>query len=223
MISLLGYDYNSINGLKILDAGCGTGEKSVILANLGAEVTAVDINENQIKHAKNCASKYNLDIEFIQESILNLDLNKKFDAILCSGVLHHTPNPKLGFSKLCKHLKPKGHMLVGLYNKYSRIHYRVLRALVRPAFSNDPERVMDFVLNSPYAFALRGAPVSTLYDRYAVPYESYHSLCEVRKMFASHGISVDKISPDVAGSDLVTQINWLLKGKSFFFVSGSKL
>ncbi|MCX8205666.1 MAG: class I SAM-dependent methyltransferase [Candidatus Micrarchaeota archaeon] len=223
LISLWGFSPESIRGKEVLDAGCGTGEKALLLAHMGAQVTAVDICQKQVERAYGLAKMHNQDIHFAVADVTRLSLNRKFDGILCSGVLHHTADPHGAFRRLCAHLKPGGRIIVGLYNAYSRVHYRVVRAALRTAFRGDPGRIMSFIAHNPFAAPLRTASLPTLYDRYAVPHESYHTLGEVRKMFAENGIEVHAISPEVCGPDTITQLCWLLQGKSFFFVSGVKL
>ncbi|MEM3364615.1 MAG: class I SAM-dependent methyltransferase [Candidatus Micrarchaeia archaeon] len=215
-----------LEGKTMLDAGCGTGEKAVYFAKLGARVTALDINEKQLSYAKRLAKKHDVsdNIEFVCDDILTFNLGKKFDFVLCSGVLHHTPNVSLGVSSLSRHLKPNGRIILGLYNKYSRVHYRTVRWLLHSAFNKNPQRIMGFVNSFPVRCILKGsASQQTVYDRYAVPYESYHTLQEVRGMFKQNSIRVLHISPEtVLNSDLLSQLLWLIKGKTFFFVSGIK-
>jgi SAM-dependent methyltransferase len=213
---------SEIKGKTILDAGCGTGEKAVYFAKLGAKVTAIDINKKQLSHARKLARRQKVDVDFRCADVLKLNLKRKFDLVLCSGVLHHTPDPQLGFANIAKHLKPDGRILLGLYNKYSRLHYRLMRWALHNAYKKNPKRIMRFVNNFPIEFPLRGnASQQTLYDRYAIPHESYHTLEEVRRMFKENGIEVMDISPGtILNSDLLSQLAWLTKGKSFFFVSG---
>ena len=47
-------------------------------------------------------------------------LNKRFDLIECSGVLHHLKDPAKGLSNLIDSLEPKGFLKLGLYSKYAR-------------------------------------------------------------------------------------------------------
>ncbi|MGB9635031.1 MAG: class I SAM-dependent methyltransferase [Candidatus Micrarchaeia archaeon] len=214
--------YRSVRGLRVLDAGCGTGEKSVYLALNGAEVTAVDFSPSQLCIAKSLADKYNVDIDFVQADISNVDLKKKFDFVLCLGVLHHMPDFHEGFCNVSRHTEEGGRIVLGLYNKYGRLRYRIERKLLRILNGNDPNKIMNFIMNSPFAFPLRTASRQTLYDRYAVPYETYHTLEEVRQLFSKNKFSVLGIHPRYVYSDLVSQLVWLLSGKSFFFVFGEK-
>lgn len=221
IISMTGY--SDLNGLKILDAGCGTGEKAVYMALKGADVTAVDVNPNQISIAKSLAKKHNAKLNFVEHDLSTLDLNINFDLVLCLGVLHHTPDFYDSFVNVLKHVKTDGCVVIGLYNKYGRLKYRILRKAIRIINGNDPKRIMNFLLNSPFALPLRNASIETLYDRYAIPYESYHSLTEVKKFLENHGFCVSNIYPDqVLENDVLTQLDWFIKGKTFFMVAGIK-
>ena len=46
---------------------------------------------------------------------------ESFDLVVCSGVLHHTSDPELGFKSVSKLVKTNGHITIGLYNRYSRM------------------------------------------------------------------------------------------------------
>lgn len=72
---------------KVLDAGCGTGFHSILLAKLGCSVTAIDISENNLNIAQDNAKKYNVNIKTIQSDFIELSKNLKqqFDGIFCLG------------------------------------------------------------------------------------------------------------------------------------------
>ena len=54
-------------------------------------------------------------------------LNKQFDIIESSGVLHHMDNPMKGWKVLTDCLKPGGLMKIGLYSKLARQHIVKIR------------------------------------------------------------------------------------------------
>ena len=58
------------------------------LARLGAKVTGVDENENAIKVAINHAKKNKLNIQYKKINFEKINLNEKFDVILCMEVLN---------------------------------------------------------------------------------------------------------------------------------------
>lgn len=75
-----------IEGAKILDIGCATGELSYHLAEQGAEVTGIDLNPDLIAQAKK--SKKHPGLHFQEGDMLKLTTDfppESFDAVLCFG------------------------------------------------------------------------------------------------------------------------------------------
>jgi 2-polyprenyl-6-hydroxyphenyl methylase/3-demethylubiquinone-9 3-methyltransferase len=87
--------------LKILDIGCGGGFLSQSLRRLGAQVTAVDANYENVQVAKAYDKS---GIEFIHgtaEDLVEQDL--KFDAVCGLEIVEHVTNPK-EFVKTCSEI-----------------------------------------------------------------------------------------------------------------------
>ena len=107
----------------ILVAGCGTSQAAMIaLREPDAQVTAIDISETSLHHTRNLQRKYNLEnLELHQlaiEDVQNLD--RTFDKVICTGVLHHLPDPDMGLRALRDVLKPEGAMHLMVYALYGR-------------------------------------------------------------------------------------------------------
>ena len=67
---------------RVLDMACGTGRHSIIFAERGMEVTAIDLSENLLSIANSSAEKLNHHIRFINADLRNFSLEKKFDIAL---------------------------------------------------------------------------------------------------------------------------------------------
>lgn len=205
---------------RILDAGCGTGEKSVFFAKNKAKVTGIDFSTNQIKNAQNLALKNKIKINFYKKNIIDdnlLDLGY-FDIIVCTGVLHHTKNPYKGFLNLLSVLKKDGVIIIALYHKYARLRYRFVRFLLRLFISKKPEK-LEFALNNYKILKfLKKAPKNTIYDRYLVPYESYHTLKEVRNWFLKNKIEEISFSNEFSNKEYLK----IFEKKTLFFIAGIK-
>ena len=78
---------NIYAGARILDAGCGTGNYAIALAERGFEVTGVDASEQLIEVARQKVDE-TPSLRFLVKDILDVSLSKKFDGILCRGVLN---------------------------------------------------------------------------------------------------------------------------------------
>lgn len=72
---------------KVLDAGCGTGFHSILLAKLGCEVTAVDVSEKMLVQLQDNATKYGVYVKTVQASFQNFNeyVNSDYDAVFCMG------------------------------------------------------------------------------------------------------------------------------------------
>lgn len=70
-----------------LDAGSGTGFHSLLLAQLGAQVTAVDVSGDMLQGVTSHAEQMNLEITTLRSNFLDLEkvLKQEFDAVFCMG------------------------------------------------------------------------------------------------------------------------------------------
>jgi 2-polyprenyl-3-methyl-5-hydroxy-6-metoxy-1,4-benzoquinol methylase len=125
---------NRINDIElptILIAGCGTGQHSIGTSStfLNSKVLAVDLSLTSLAYAKRKTEELGVqNIEYMQADILDLNkLNKQFDIVESSGVLHHMNDPLVGWKVLTNCVKPGGLMNIGLYSELARQHIVTLR------------------------------------------------------------------------------------------------
>lgn len=100
---------------SILELGCGTGNHAMFLIQKNYEVLGVDISEKMVEQANKKAqifSDLKDKISFLCADIRNLNLDKKFDAVisLFHVISYQTTNLDLlkSFSVVKQHLKPGG-------------------------------------------------------------------------------------------------------------------
>lgn len=72
---------------KVLDAGCGTGFHSILLAKLGCIVTAIDVSEKMLIQLQKNSWKHGVSVKTVLSSFKELEtnLNPGFDAVFCMG------------------------------------------------------------------------------------------------------------------------------------------
>jgi SAM-dependent methyltransferase len=76
-------------GGDLLDAGCGTGEHTLLAAAAGANALGVDLSEQAIERARAKAADRGLSVRFEVGDLLELPLAPaSFDTIIDSGVFH---------------------------------------------------------------------------------------------------------------------------------------
>ena len=116
---------------NILIAGCGTGQHSIGTATRfkDSKVLAIDLSLSSLSYAKRKTEELGLqNINYMQGDILDLDkLNRQFDIVESSGVLHHMHDPVAGWRVLTDCLKPGGLMKIGLYSELARQHIVEMR------------------------------------------------------------------------------------------------
>jgi SAM-dependent methyltransferase len=108
---------------QILVAGCGTSQAAIhALREPDARVTAIDISETSLRYTRDLQHKYglrNLDLHRLAIEEVG-ELDRSFDQIVCTGVLHHLPDPDIGLRSLRNVLAPRGAMHLMVYATYGR-------------------------------------------------------------------------------------------------------
>jgi len=142
-------DFLAKPGLQILLAGCGTGQEPLALARAfpQAEILAVDLSTSSLAYAVRKAAEYKIsNVMFRQGDILQLGkLNRTFDCIFSSGVLHHMQDPMKGWRVLCDLLKPGGQMRIALYSMHARRHILTAREVIaREGYGVDADSMRSF-------------------------------------------------------------------------------
>jgi ubiquinone/menaquinone biosynthesis C-methylase UbiE len=94
---------------RALDAACGTGRQSLLLAELGYEVEGVDLNETMLAIARERVPAGH----FVQgrlDAIPHDDAS--FDVAVCSLALTHIPELRPGLAELARVVKPGGYAVI---------------------------------------------------------------------------------------------------------------
>jgi 2-polyprenyl-3-methyl-5-hydroxy-6-metoxy-1,4-benzoquinol methylase len=111
------------DNMDVLDVGCGTGLVSNLFADKykNSRFTAVDFSDS-IDYASNFATTNGINnVKWVKTDFLNFKTSKKYDVIICCGVLHHIPQYEKALAKIKQLLKPGGKLLLALYNPNGKI------------------------------------------------------------------------------------------------------
>lgn len=179
-------------GKRIIEVGSGTSQLSIILASgTNNQVVAFDPTLESLRLGSDFSKKSGLsNCIFVNGDLFSNPFNPGyFDVVWCSGVLHHTENPKKGFDIITSWLKPEGYVIVGLYNCYGRLRtlfrQRLFRLLGSGKFGRYLVSLLDPILRQDISKEKKNA---WFQDQYEHPVESLHSIDEVLGWFDQNNI-----------------------------------
>ena len=116
ILDLLG----DVNGLRVLDVGCGDGDLAADLARRGAHVTGVDASPAMIEAARDKASREGLDMEFLVATAQNLPFPPgHFDSVAAVTILCFVKDAQPVFQDIARVLCPGGRVVIGELGKWS--------------------------------------------------------------------------------------------------------
>ena len=121
-------------GFSILVAGCGTSQAAKYAMRWPeAEVVGIDFSTTSLRSTEDLKRKYDLKNLHVRQLTVERaeELEKRFDQIICTGVLHHLADPDAGLSALRNVLKPDGAMHLMVYAPYGRTGIYMLQEFCR--------------------------------------------------------------------------------------------
>jgi len=119
---------------SILIAGCGTSQAAKHAMRWPeAQVIGIDFSAKSISCTEELKRKHSLDnLQVRQLPVERVsELETSFDRIVCTGVLHHLPDPDAGLRALRGVLKPDGAMHIMVYAPYGRTGIYMLQEFCR--------------------------------------------------------------------------------------------
>lgn len=112
----------SASGKKALDIGCGPGMFSVILTQLGCEVTAFDYSEEMLARARKNVEQTGKSAVFVRGDAQNLPFPEgSFDLVVSRNLTWNLEHPKRAYQEWLRVLKNGGSILNFDGNHY--LHY----------------------------------------------------------------------------------------------------
>ncbi|MEU3622887.1 ubiquinone biosynthesis methyltransferase UbiE [Amycolatopsis coloradensis] len=108
---------SAVPGLRVLDAGCGTGASTAALVSVAPEarITAFDASGEMLERARN--KSWPDGVEFVHTPVEDLaGIHGPFDAILAAYLLRNLTDPTTQLRRLRRLLRPGGRIAVHEYS-----------------------------------------------------------------------------------------------------------
>jgi SAM-dependent methyltransferase len=193
--------------LDVLVAGCGTWQAAkYALCHPAAHVVGIDVTPTSLKYTEALKRKYDItNLETRQLAIESAgDLDREFDHVVCTGVLHHLADPDAGLSALRSVLKRDGAMYLMLYAPYGRTGVHMLQEYCRtlgigtsqPEI-NDLSAVLKLLpQHHPLMSMLRGSrdslDANALVDALLNPRDRTYSVSQLFEFLERNGLALQR-------------------------------
>jgi 2-polyprenyl-6-hydroxyphenyl methylase/3-demethylubiquinone-9 3-methyltransferase len=101
---------------KVLDIGCGAGFLTNFLAELGHEVSGVDLSQQSLELAKEKDTTKSVSYQAADATQLPFDATT-FDVVCAMDLLEHVPDPKAVIAEASRVLRPGGLFFFHTFNR----------------------------------------------------------------------------------------------------------
>jgi SAM-dependent methyltransferase len=135
-------------GVKLLDAGCGSGEAAAMAVGRGAHVTGLDAAAQMIELARQNASG----VEFTVGDLESMPYaNGQFDAVIASNSVHFCNNHARAVGEIARVTRKGGRIAICSMGEYKDMDIR--KVMFSPAFAllSGPPPANPFALSNPGA------------------------------------------------------------------------
>lgn len=182
LLKLTKLNSSFFKGIECLDAGCGNGRYTHALQELGAEVESIDISPEAVAACKKINPNTYL------RDINTLTPPPRFDFVLCWGVLHHMPDPSVGFRRLASQVIKGGTLFIMVYHRKTQKFYEKGR-LIWPTLTE--EEKIEFCKQHVRDY---GSTLHGWWDAYNPEYNwSFYPL-DVKQWFKENGFEKIKLT-----------------------------
>ncbi len=157
---------------SILDAGCGTGNTIIHLAenNKKLKFVGFDNSKTSLIKAVTLSESKNLSNVIFKKWNLRVSLPYKnyFEIIYCLGVLHHTADPIAVLKNLYHALKDDGELYLWIYSKYGRYKHSLNMRLLSMLLKNKSREIDELNFTKEFIFNTKNiTPLNDLVQTYS--------------------------------------------------------
>lgn len=199
-------------GERILDVGCGTGQLTAKIADVGAEVVGMDSSPHMIDEAR----RSHPNLTFVVGDAHDFESPEPFDAVFSNAALHWIHTPRQVVSCIARALKPEGRLAVEFGGQGNVLY---LTAAIENAYHS----MIGRTVTHPWYFPSI-AEFADLLDRHGLevtqaalidrptPLDGEDGLRNWVRMFGNHWLS--QIAPERHG-DFFEQVEKNARGSLF--------
>jgi 2-polyprenyl-6-hydroxyphenyl methylase/3-demethylubiquinone-9 3-methyltransferase len=104
---------------QVLDVGCGAGILSEAMADIGAQVTGIDLAEELLTAGRRHAEEQGVAVDYrcISTRDLAAEATGRYDVVTCMEMLEHVPEPQAIVDDCARLVKPGGAVFFSTINR----------------------------------------------------------------------------------------------------------
>lgn len=115
-LKIINHSKHKIIEPKVLDIGCAQGNLSLLLAEKGCIVDAIDLRADYLEYSK---LKYEKgDIRWLNVNIMDFVSDKQYDFVILGEILEHCAYPEKIIAQACSFLNPGGYLIATTPNGF---------------------------------------------------------------------------------------------------------
>jgi 2-polyprenyl-3-methyl-5-hydroxy-6-metoxy-1,4-benzoquinol methylase len=201
-------DFSGYRGKKLLEVGCGIGLDLARFARGGSIVTGVDLAEVSVNLAiKNFGlTGVTGDVRVMNGERLEFD-DETFDVAYAHGVLQYTADIQAMIEEIRRTLKPGGHAILMVYNRYSWLNF--MSKLFGVKLEHEDAPVLKKFSIPEFRKMLKGfSHVDIVPERFPVPTRLHHGV----KAAVYNGLFVSAFH--MLPKPMVRPLGWHLMAKA---------
>jgi 2-polyprenyl-3-methyl-5-hydroxy-6-metoxy-1,4-benzoquinol methylase len=180
----------TLDGLSVLDVGCGDGKLSLAMQQHGARrVGGCDTDARMVARAQAHATRHGGHIDLIVARSQALPYaDQSFDVVTCITVLTFISSPDIAVREMARVLRHGGRLVIGDLGKWS---YWAARRRVRGWFGAPPWRAAQFRSPNELAGTIRSAGLTVDEIRGAIFFPPWVALA---RLMASFDLSIGQLT-----------------------------
>ena len=131
-----------LDGKRAIELGCGGAQFGIAVAKRGADVTGVDISNEQLAHARALADEHDQDVTFVESSVTDMPTipDSTYDLAFSAWAFQWVEDLESCFDEAHRVLKDGGKLVFSVDHPYYKIVDHETHEFERSYFDGSPRR-----------------------------------------------------------------------------------
>jgi SAM-dependent methyltransferase len=131
-----------LDGTKAIELGCGGAQFGIAVSKRGADVTGVDISEEQLEFARTLADEHDQDIEFVESSVTEMPIipDETYDLAFSAFAFQWIRDLDACFAEAYRVLREGGKLVFSVDHPYYKTLDPETGEIERSYFAEEPHR-----------------------------------------------------------------------------------